>query len=122
MQSIKHELNHDANMRHQKQLHVTHALRHLDVIYTRVCSTLVNSCIAVNNSCMSVASMPKPPHHSNSQVVIQLNISIVVDPVQFNSCVAVINRCITVVNSCMNVAPTPKPRTSNQHSNSSAIQ
>ena len=39
MQPIKHELNHDANTRHQKQSHGTRVLRHLDVIYARACST-----------------------------------------------------------------------------------
>ena len=40
MQSIKHELNHDAHVRHQQKFYGMCMSRHLDVICARVCSTV----------------------------------------------------------------------------------
>ena len=58
---------------------------------------VVNSWIAVVNSCINVAPRQSPPHQSNIQIAVKFNSCIAVDPVQFTSSIAVVNSCIAVV-------------------------
>ena len=67
MHSFKHELNHDTNMRHPKQLHNIHTLRHM-ASYKHVFSQHLSSHLSNRNVCLQRDTLARYPSILGSHV------------------------------------------------------